>query len=165
MRPSLAGGFIIQQQLGRDHAGTACAARDAVTSQRVILKVAESPAEREYLRTEALILQQLAHPSIQPFVAYEEGPVGARLVLGSADGGDLLEFLRKSEKLPDQRVRHMFRQVLLATQHAHERGFIHRDIKLESILLSNGAQHLHLANWSLGGTWSPHVLQVRPRRE
>ena len=77
------------------------------------------------------------------------------------DGGNLLEFLRRSERLPEQRVRHMFRQVVLAAQHAHNQGFIHRDIKLENILVSQGAMRLYLSNWSLGGTWASNALQVR----
>lgn len=60
------------------------------------------------------------------------------LVQECAEGGDLHTFLRKYQTvLPERRVVQMVLIPLLqALQYLHARGIVHRDVKLENILLT-----------------------------
>ena len=55
-------------------------------------------------------------------------------------GGHLLDMLTrvhqdKSDKLSEKEVGSMIHQVMLALNHMHARGMIHRDLKLENIMV------------------------------
>jgi serine/threonine protein kinase len=50
-------------------------------------------------------------------------------------GGDLLSFIRKRSKLNDQTSKYIFRQLIEALQLINFHNIIHRDIKLDNILI------------------------------
>ena len=49
--------------------------------------------------------------------------------------GDLLSFIKKRTKLPEATAKFLFRQIIVALQFIHSKGIIHRDIKLDNILI------------------------------
>ncbi len=99
------------------------------------------------------------------------------------DGGDLLEHLREYGPMEDDLAATLFLQVASAVKHIHDRGYIHRDIKvpssllafwqatiytagltshqLENVLLSETDTQTHLADFGFAGPWAPGQLQVR----
>lgn len=50
-------------------------------------------------------------------------------------GGELFEFVKSQEGMPEANAREMFREILQGVKHCHDNGIAHRDIKLENILL------------------------------
>lgn len=52
-------------------------------------------------------------------------------------GGDLLHFVRRRRKLDENMGKYVFRQIVLGVQYIHSMNIIHRDIKLENILVDN----------------------------
>jgi serine/threonine protein kinase len=50
-------------------------------------------------------------------------------------GGDLLSFVRKRQKLNEQTAKSIFRQIMDALYHIHSNNIVHRDIKLDNILI------------------------------
>lgn len=54
-------------------------------------------------------------------------------------GGDLLNYVRKRRKLKEEVAQYVFRQVVDGLEYCHAKGIVHRDIKLDNLLLdSNG---------------------------
>ena len=49
--------------------------------------------------------------------------------------GDLLSFIRKRSKLTEPTAKYIFKQILLGLKFIHNRNIIHRDIKLDNILI------------------------------
>jgi serine/threonine protein kinase len=49
--------------------------------------------------------------------------------------GDLLSFVRKRTKLSEKVAKFIFRQIIEALQYIHSNNIIHRDIKLDNILI------------------------------
>ena len=49
--------------------------------------------------------------------------------------GDLLNFIKKRTKLPEQTAKFIFKQIIIAIKYIHSKNIIHRDIKLDNILI------------------------------
>jgi len=64
-----------------------------------------------------------------------EGPDVLYHVMEYAAGGDLFEFLSKTGRCNETLARALFQGILAGIQQVHRTGQIHRDIKLENILL------------------------------
>ena len=58
------------------------------------------------------------------------------IVMEYAKKGDLLTVIQKHGKLNEKEVRFYFRQLINGLEYAHLRGYAHRDLKLENILLT-----------------------------
>jgi len=50
-------------------------------------------------------------------------------------GGDLLNFVRKRTKLNEPTAKFIFRQIIEGLQYIHSQNVVHRDIKLDNILI------------------------------
>eukprot|EP00803_Ostreobium_quekettii_P000307 evm.model.scf_1201.3 EVM.evm.TU.scf_1201.3 scf_1201:28438-32863(+) len=61
-----------------------------------------------------------------------------------AQGGELSDYIARqhaqssSQQLSEEHARFLFMQMLDAVAHCHERGIVHRDIKLSNVLLDSG---------------------------
>jgi len=65
------------------------------------------------------------------------GPKTVDYVMELATGGDLFEWIATNGPLCEDRARALFAGVLAALEQVHRKGYIHRDIKLENMLLMN----------------------------
>jgi serine/threonine protein kinase len=52
-------------------------------------------------------------------------------------GGDLLNYVRKRRKLKEDVAKHIFRQIIEGLGYCHSKSIVHRDIKLDNILLDS----------------------------
>jgi serine/threonine protein kinase len=82
------------------------------------------------VRLEGDLLLALDHPHIVRGYGVMETDSHAFLFMEHAQGGDLLEYLNREGALTETRARLMFRQVVRAVRHLHQRGWVHRDIKV-----------------------------------
>ena len=51
------------------------------------------------------------------------------------NGGNLFSFVKKRRKLSEKTAKFLFKQIILGIQHIHSHKIVHRDIKLENILI------------------------------
>lgn len=94
----------------------------------------------EQFRREVDILARLDHPHIIKLYGMYESKHSLHLVTEYAGGGELFDYLVSRPKglLSEAEASHLVRQVISAVSYLHENGVVHRDIKLENILLSKG---------------------------
>uniref|UniRef100_A0A8B9X9F0 non-specific serine/threonine protein kinase n=1 Tax=Bos mutus grunniens TaxID=30521 RepID=A0A8B9X9F0_BOSMU len=57
------------------------------------------------------------------------------IVMEYVSGGDLSTYLEAKGRLTEGEARGLFRQLVSALQHCHQRGVVHRDLKLGNLLL------------------------------
>ena len=57
------------------------------------------------------------------------------IIMENICGGDLLSFVRKRTKLNEVTSKFIFRQIIEALQYIHSQNIVHRDIKLDNILI------------------------------
>ena len=58
-------------------------------------------------------------------------------VMEVCGGGDLLTYVRRRRKLKEDTARFLFRQVVTGLAYCHTKNVLHRDIKLDNILLTS----------------------------
>ena len=99
---------------------------------------------------EAKILRELDHPSIVAFRDMGQTEEFLYIAMEFVRGADAGRMLTDQGPLPVARATRYLCQLLLALHFAHERGFIHRDIKPRNILVvEGGGDRIKLADFGL----------------
>ena len=94
--------------------------------------VIEKGEAMKYLKNEIIILQYLNHPNIAKFEEVKKTKKHFYIVMEQA----LAKYKEKYGKpFSEEIVQHFMRQIISAFKYMHERKIIHRDVKLENILL------------------------------
>lgn len=93
--------------------------------------------KRKTLAREISIMHKLRHPNICELrEVFIEKNRDICLVLEFVDGGDLLDYIMKRDRLEEEISRHFAYQICDALQYTHKLGVAHRDLKPENILLT-----------------------------
>ncbi|THZ20901.1 Pkinase-domain-containing protein [Aureobasidium pullulans] len=88
------------------------------------------------LKREVDILKSVSHPSIVQLKALEYTDERALLVLSYCPGGDLFELASEHRNiLQPAMVQRMFAELVGAVRYLHNNYIVHRDIKLENVLV------------------------------
>ena len=95
----------------------------------------------KYLKNEIIILQHLKHPNIAKYDDVKKTKKHFYIVMEFCNGGELSKALEKYQSkygcsFPEEIVQHLMRQIINAFQYIHKQKIIHRDIKLDNILLN-----------------------------
>lgn len=95
------------------------------------------------LKRELEIMQSIHHPCLVDLKAFSIEPTRAILVLSYCIGGDLFDVAtRHRELLVPSLLRRIFSELVVAVRYLHERHIVHRDIKLENVLVNLTPQEL-----------------------
>ena len=130
---------ISSKVLGNGTFATVHQAEHKVSGEQVAAKViikSNIPAEMRYvIMEECNTIAQLDHPNVVRILSGFESPTHIYLMLPLMHGGDMHSFVEKNGRVSERTAFIVFEQLLEAVCHCHDRNVIHRDIKLENILL------------------------------
>ena len=95
---------------------------------------------KKYLANEIRILSALKHPNIVKFYDIKKTTKHYFIMMELCNGGGLSNALEKYIKIngkpfPEELVQHFMRQIVDAFKYIHGKKVIHRDVKLDNILL------------------------------
>jgi serine/threonine-protein kinase len=139
---ALADRYAIHHELGRGGTALVYLADDLRHGGKVAVKVLRPETAMhmgaERFRREVAIVARLTHPHILPFL--ESGEAAERLyyVLPYAEGGSLRRRLREDGPPTIAAALEIARHIGSALDYAHGQGFVHRDVKPENILFTDG---------------------------
>ncbi|CUS14224.1 unnamed protein product [Tuber aestivum] len=89
------------------------------------------------LKRELDILKSVKHPALVRLRAYSIESKRALLILPYCPGGDLFDLAADSSfTLEAPLVRRMFAEIVSAVRYLHKSGIVHRDVKLENVLIN-----------------------------
>lgn len=149
--------YVGIKELGWGRYGTVSLARDLITNSTVAIKTIHKtgrtpPRQSEWI--EQVLLSRFSHQNIIHLFNTIETEDSVNLVLEYAPGGDLLNYVKGHGRLQESVARDIMGQLIHGLAYAHALGVVHRDMKLENILLSEGGRIL-IADWGLATFWAP----------
>jgi eukaryotic-like serine/threonine-protein kinase len=137
--------YTIERELGRGGMATVYLARDRKHDRLVAIKVmrpevAADQGGQRFLR-EIQILARLQHPNILALLdsgTTSEAHPSPFYVMPYVEGESLRQRLAREGPLPVPEALRLVREIGEALHYAHGQGLIHRDVKPENVLLSQG---------------------------
>ncbi|OMJ13463.1 Serine/threonine-protein kinase MARK2 [Smittium culicis] len=155
------GDFVIKSTLGKGTFSKVCMAEHRVTKQTFALKFikpksadSNSSNDKHSLRIEREIklLSLLYHPNIVRLYDVVQTSKFTMIVMEHNSGGELLHYIRKRGRLMEREARLFFRQITSAVDYCHRNCIIHRDLKLENVML-DGDQRIRLIDFGFANTF------------
>jgi len=158
-------GYRLVRVLGRGGMGVVYEATREATGERVAVKtilpnVQPTPnALAKFLR-EADIVRRLDHPGVVKFLDSGDANGTAWFAMEFVAGADA-QALAAGAPLPVGRAVNWIIQALEALQYAHDRGFVHRDVKPSNLLVAptaSGSEVVKVADFGLARAYEASPL-------
>ncbi|XP_004464808.2 NUAK family SNF1-like kinase 2 [Dasypus novemcinctus] len=105
-----------------------------------------------HIRREIEIMSSLNHPHIIAIHEVFESSSKIVIVMEYASRGDLYDYISERPRLSEREARHFFRQIISAVYYCHQNGVVHRDLKLENILL-DASGNIKIADFGLSNLY------------
>jgi alpha-tubulin suppressor-like RCC1 family protein/tRNA A-37 threonylcarbamoyl transferase component Bud32 len=153
--------YEILGELGRGATAVVYRARDRELGREVAIKVirpkyADDDETVARLAREARTVAQLQHPNIVTLYAVRRiRDGGLALVMQLVPGRTLREVLNARGACTFERVDRVLRDVASALAHAHQRGFVHRDVKPENIFIDESTGQALLSDFGVARSLEP----------
>ena len=81
------------------------------------------------------LMKKLNHQNITKILETFEDEQFYFIIMEYINGGNLFSYVKKRRKLSEKVSKFLFRQIILGIKHIHSQLIVHRDIKLENILI------------------------------
>eukprot|EP01127_Copromyxa_protea_P004764 TRINITY_DN1458_c0_g1_i2.p1 TRINITY_DN1458_c0_g1~~TRINITY_DN1458_c0_g1_i2.p1 ORF type:complete len:286 (-),score=64.71 TRINITY_DN1458_c0_g1_i2:117-974(-) len=128
---------MTSEVLGKGYFAVVKVGIEKKTGRRVAIKVIDKEVvERdETLKNEIEILSKVHHPNIVQMYAIFDTPENLFIVMELMEGGELYEEIIQRSTFSEQEAAQIIQQLLSALVYLHDMDVVHRDLKLENLLL------------------------------
>ena len=115
--------------------------QEKFATKKVKKSLVMSEKVKKYFNNELYILKQVNHPNIVKLYDIKQTLNNFYLVFDLCNGGGLSNCLEKYKKkhdgkpFPENIVQHFMRQIVSGLQYLHNKKILHRDLKLDNILV------------------------------
>ncbi|KAG5267855.1 hypothetical protein AALO_G00226620 [Alosa alosa] len=154
--------YELQETLGRGTYGKVKKAIERHTGRVVAIKSIRKEKIRDeqdmvHIRREIEIMSSLRHPHIISIHEVFENKDKIVIVMEYASKGELYEYISERRRLSERETRHFFRQIVSAVHYCHKNGIVHRDLKLENVLLDENC-NIKIADFGLSNLYHKDKL-------
>lgn len=154
------GEYVLGQTLGEGEFGKVKLGWKRDGSSQVAIKlmrretVASNPSRLPKIEREIQILRDLAHPNIVRLHEMVQTEKHIGIILEYASGGELFDYILNQRYLKDPQARRLFAQLVSGVGYLHKKGIVHRDLKLENLLLDQN-KNIIITDFGFANTFSP----------
>ncbi|MEM7009961.1 MAG: serine/threonine-protein kinase [Verrucomicrobiota bacterium] len=155
----LLSGFEVREFLGRGGMGAVYRAYQESLERDVAIKIlpphlGEDPEFAERFRREARTMAKLSHPNIVHVYEFGRNETSGwfYLVMEFVDGADLASLIQSGAIAADEAVNYIG-EICSALHHAHELGYVHRDVKPANVFLTKSG-HIKVGDFGLAKLFS-----------
>ncbi|KAJ2919547.1 hypothetical protein MD484_g950, partial [Candolleomyces efflorescens] len=128
------GNYTLGKVIGEGAYGKVRLGTHRLTSTRVAIKQIPKAMSASLTR-EIHHHRQLHHPHVTQMYEVIATESAIWIVTELCSGGELFDYLVEKERLPEDEAKIIFGQLCLAVAYLHDNGIVHRDLKLENVLL------------------------------
>ena len=111
---------------------------DKQTDKEIVIKTGSTASRQNQIQNEIEVLRSLSHDNIIKIVdcgSVDGGDAQVFIAMPYACGGDLLSYVEKGP-IAEELVQKTAQKILHALQYIHGLGIVHRDVKLDNILIT-----------------------------
>lgn len=167
-RLTIVGGYTLGRVIGEGTYGSVHIATHRLTGTRcAIKKIPKTNAA--HLTREIHHHRRLHHPSIVHLHEVLATESHIWLVTELCSGGELFDYLVERGRMLEGEARRLFGELTVAVGWMHREGVVHRDLKLENVLL-DGELKIKLGDlgfareWQRGRLWVLALIGIYPNR-
>lgn len=115
--------------------------KEYYATKKIDRKTADKPSLRKYFDNEISILSHLKHPNIVKLDGIKRSASNYYIIMEYINGGGLSDCLKKyiekhKRAFPEEIVQHLMKQIIDGLHYIHSQKIIHRDIKLDNIMVN-----------------------------
>lgn len=146
--------YDIRKEIGHGAFGKVYLGLQKLTGLKVAIKVIEkSRLKDEKSRAKVLrevnIFRSVQHKNIVALFEVFEDDACFYIVMEFCGGGDLLNFVRSKGRLCELEAREIFKQLVEGVAAIHANSILHRDLKLENVLIDAQLQTIKLCDFGI----------------
>ncbi|KAI8147469.1 hypothetical protein BJV82DRAFT_595554 [Fennellomyces sp. T-0311] len=139
-KPTVFGPYLLLQTLGEGEFGKVKLGIHIETGQEVAIKLIkkdniDSSTRMSKVEREISVLRKVRHPYIVKLYDVIETERYIGIILQCASGGELFEYILAHRYLKEKDASRLFAQLISGVHYMHKKHIIHRDLKLENLLL------------------------------
>jgi protein-serine/threonine kinase len=154
------GRYILGQTLGEGEFGKVKLGWKRDGSIQVAIKLirreslGSNPTRLPKIYREISILRDLSHPNIVRLHEMVETDRYIGIIMEYASGGELFDYILNNRYLGDNAARRLFAQLVSGVGYLHKKGIVHRDLKLENLLLDRN-RNIIITDFGFANTFNP----------
>ncbi|KKY19846.1 putative serine threonine protein kinase [Diplodia seriata] len=154
------GEYILGQTLGEGEFGKVKMGWKKDGGVQVAIKLirrevlGSNPSRLPKIYREISILRGLQHPNIVRLHEMVETERHIGIILEYASGGELFDYILNHRYLKDNSARRLFAQLVSGVGYLHKKGIVHRDLKLENLLLDRN-KNIIITDFGFANTFDP----------
>lgn len=155
------GDYILGQTLGEGEFGKVKMGWKKDGGVQVAIKLirrevlGSNPSRLPKIYREISILRGLQHPNIVRLHEMVETERHIGIILEYASGGELFDYILNHRYLKDNSARRLFAQLVSGVGYLHKKGIVHRDLKLENLLLDRN-KNIIITDFGFANTFDPN---------
>ena len=153
-------GYSIGRVIGQGAFGEVRLVVHHLSRERVAVKIFDkskfkTSMEERMMRREVRVMRHLTgHDHIVSLLETLEKDRWLYLVMENCGGGNLFEYVSSRKLLQEPEAARISRQLIQALSYCHHRGVVHRDLKLENVMV-DGRGNVKLIDLGLSAFFSP----------
>ena len=147
--------YLYGRRIGQGAFGKVNLGLNVLTGRVVAIKsFKKTPIEKfrhkmKKIQYETELMKRFNHKNITKILEVFNDEEYMLIIMEYINGGNLYSFVKKRRKLPEKMAKFLFRQIILGIQHIHSKNVVHRDIKLENILI-DFSNNIKICDFGIG---------------